>query len=155
MAPSLMFIDAASFASKSAVRGGAAASLWHVLQSFGAGATPESCEWQVKQVAWLGAVLNVPFFSQKRSPRSLGGSVAYSESDLPCGWRVWWQTAQLLGSLSCGLKAGRNVAVTTRAPPVSCPGAISCPTKSRCLSCGKPMWKSEAKSTARGVLSKD
>src|ERR1043165_7107495 len=83
--PSATPIDAASFGSKSARAGSAGASLWQALQSLGAGAMPLSCEWQVKQVEWFGTVRNVPFFNQKRSPRSFGGVPVYSCLSLPCG----------------------------------------------------------------------
>src|ERR1044072_4858679 len=83
--PSVTPIAAASFGSKSARTGSTEAMLWQALQSFGAGAMPLSCEWQVKQVELFGTVRNVPFFSQKRSPRSFGGVPTYSCLSLPCG----------------------------------------------------------------------
>src|ERR1044072_4854386 len=71
-------------------------------QTDAAGALPPSPEGQVKQEAWSrGTVLNVPFFSQKApSGKSFGGAVTNSSSESFCGRYVWWQVAQLFGSLS-------------------------------------------------------
>ena len=60
--------------------------MWHVAQSLDFGAMSASAEWHGKQVVCVvGAVLNVPFFNQKASPKLAGGLVTYSSLELPCG----------------------------------------------------------------------
>src|SRR2546423_13686195 len=51
-------------------------SLWHPAQSDESGRSPPSCQWQLKQEAWLvGDSFSVPLFSQNASIfRSVKGS---------------------------------------------------------------------------------
>src|SRR2546423_15129707 len=67
-------------------------SLWHPAQSDESGRSPPSCQWQLKQEAWLvGDSFSIPFFNQNApifrafkgsSPR---GFVTYSSFESPCG----------------------------------------------------------------------
>src|SRR5438270_306527 len=67
-------------------------SLWHPAQSDESGRSPPSCQWQLKQEAWLvGDSFSIPFFNQNASVfrsfkgSSPGGFVTYSSFELPCG----------------------------------------------------------------------
>src|SRR5215207_1371791 len=62
-------------------------SLWQPAQSVERGFSPPSCQWQLKQEAWLvGVVLNVPLRSHEGGTSPSGGLTTNLSADAPCGW---------------------------------------------------------------------